>query len=65
MPARWLCSKSPAAHRSFPQWALNELARDYPDLQPKDRFACPVCWANGDWGWVEPSTRTDTKPMEH
>lgn len=55
MPNRWTCLDHPASHKSFPQWALDDLAREFPELQPRNRYACPQCWAKGDEGWMRPT----------
>lgn len=51
MPLAWSCP----LHGSFLQSGLLDLARIDTELQPRDRFACPVCVQNGQPGWVRPA----------
>lgn len=56
MPRAWECSEG---HGSFLQDGLDALARDNPGLLPAHRYACPVCCARGQSGWVHAASQTD------
>ena len=45
MSKAWTCIADPVRHGSFLQTALDTLSAIYGGLQPKDRFACPICIA--------------------
>lgn len=59
LPLAWTCTADPARHGSFLQSGLDTLSAIYGGLQPKGRFACPICIALGQPGWVRPSTETE------
>jgi hypothetical protein len=59
MPFAWTCIEHPEGHGSFPQVGLDLLSKCFGTLQPKDRFACPVCQACGQPGWMRPATEPE------
>lgn len=59
MPAAWACLAEPERHGPFPQQGLEMLAWVAPELQPPNRFGCPVCFAVGQSGWLRPATESE------
>lgn len=55
----WTCTVEPERHGSFLQSGLETLSAIYGGLQPKGRFACPVCIALGKSGWMRPADKTE------
>lgn len=58
-PFAWTCMDFPDQHGSFPQHGLDVLSECFGVCQPKNRYACPVCLANGRSGWVKPATEAE------
>lgn len=58
-PAAWTCTAEPVAHGSFPQQGLEMLAVVAPEMQPPNRFGCPVCFAIGQPGWLRPAEKPE------
>lgn len=58
MALAWSCLAS-AAHGPFLQTGLDNLAKDFPGLQPPHQYRCPVCRAQGEPGFVRPASKTE------
>lgn len=61
MARAWTCTAEPHRHGSFLQIGLDTLSAIYGALQPRDRFGCPVCIAQGKSGWMRPATEQEEK----
>lgn len=59
MPAAWTCTAEPQRHGSFLQSGLDTLSAIYGGLQPRGRFACPICVALSRPGYVRPASAAE------
>lgn len=59
MSKAWTCATEPERHGTFPQSGLDTLSALYGALQPRDRYGCPICLAQGKSGWLTPATHTE------
>lgn len=59
MSLAWTCVVAPEQHGSFLQTGLDNLTAIYGALQPFDRYACPVCLADGKPGYARPASHTE------
>lgn len=59
MPKAWTCNAEPIKHGSFLQLGLDNLSAIYGAVQPMDRYACPVCLANRQPGWMRAATQPE------
>lgn len=59
MSRAWTCRTYPELHGSFLQHGLDTLSAIHGVCQPRDRYACPVCMACGEPGWMTPATSTE------
>lgn len=55
MALAWSCIQFPASHGSFPQVGLDMLAKEFPELQPRNRYGCPRCYTDNKPGWMRPT----------
>jgi hypothetical protein len=65
MPAAWTCSAEPKKHGSFLQLGLDNLSAIFGAVQPMDRYACPVCLAQNQSGWMKPATESEVAALSH
>jgi hypothetical protein len=59
MPLAWTCITDPERHGSFLQSGLDTLSAIYGGMQPKGRFACPICIALAQPGHMRAATITE------
>lgn len=59
MTLAWTCLSKPEQHGSFLQTGLDTLSAIYGAVQPRNRYACPICIAHGGEGWARPATQTE------
>lgn len=63
MARAWTCREEPIRHGSFLQSGLDTVSAIYGGIQPKGRYACPVCIALAKPGFVRPASESEVAQL--